>query len=230
MTSARWHATAATSALSILDVLGLTGTGAACPVDCPLCECIVVVNYDGDDYDANSTAVAAATTKDVDDCAYDKSIEACASGTLAACYNLHRPAGLSASGGDATADASYNVAGLCDVRCAGDDDGAAEDASAMVQCRLCDIFRCCESCSADGAAGCFPPPPPPANEGDEDDSGAGGGDHTPAGWKPAACDGGDAGRGGGISNGAIRRRTGTPTTVALSFALVASLAIASIVS
>jgi hypothetical protein len=154
MTSARWHATAATSALSILDVLGLTGTGAACPVDCPLCECIVVVNYDGDDYDANSTAVAAATTKDVDDCAYDKSIEACASGTLVACYNLHRPAGLSASGGDATAGyASYDVAGMCDVRCAGDDDGAAEDA------RLCDIFQCCESCSADGAAGCFPSHP-----------------------------------------------------------------------
>jgi hypothetical protein len=99
-----------------------------------------------------------------------------------------------------------------------------EYAATSIQCRLCDIFACCESCPPDGAVGCFPPH---ANE----DAGGGGG-YTPAGWEPTVCDG-DDGHGGGDSNGAHRHAAVTLTTVVvrgLSLALAACLAIASVIA
>jgi len=116
-----------TTALSILDVLALTGDGVTCPVGCPLCHCIN------------------ATESTVDACTLTRSVEACASNALDECY-----AGL-LGGGD------VDVAGMCAVQCGDGGGGQQQDLQLAFQCRLCDIFACCSDCPSERASECFPP-------------------------------------------------------------------------
>lgn len=123
--------TTTTTAFSILDVLALTGNGAACPAGCPLCQCVN------------------ATESTVDACTHARSVEACASDALDECY-----AGL--LGGD-----DVDVAGLCAVQCGDGGGGQQmmqdTQKASSVQCRLCDIFACCSDCPSERASECFPP-------------------------------------------------------------------------
>ncbi len=201
-----------TTANSILDALGLTDNGIPCPADCPLCQCI-----------ANTTD----SIFDVDACARAKSIEACSSGTLGACYN--HP-GSTSGGGTTTMDVN-DVAGMCDVQCGGeggngrrmqmiDLEGLADASS--IQCRLCEIFSCCGSCPSDKAMECFPP----TNVED-------GGGYTPAGWEPPQCDGGNDPNGDGDdrvdSNGDRRAAAIAFVVGGVPLVLAACFAIASVV-
>jgi hypothetical protein len=70
---------------------------------------------------------------------------------------------------------NVDIAGLCAIQCP---TTGATRLGTVVQCRLCDIFTCCDTCPSNMADQCFPPSTTTTT----------GGGYTPSGWKPMVCE------------------------------------------
>jgi hypothetical protein len=180
------------NAYSILDVLKLTGTtSATCPTECTLCSCL----------DISSTTTTSSTTSIssssrsqlIEECTQSQSIMACQSQTLDKCFSqLLFPTSSSSSSAASTTTTmkdNVDIAGLCAIQCP--TTGDAPRLGTVVQCRLCDIFTCCDTCPTNMADQCFPPTTTTTTT-----TTGGGGEYTPSGWKPLVCEDTPDGSGG----------------------------------
>lgn len=162
------------------DLSSLFTNGTDCPADCPLCEC-------GSGNSTSTTTTDNGSGNDDDDdnaeaCIYTKSITACSSGTLPACYANLLP--------------FFDLAGLCSSQCTAASRSASttqqqqqQDEMTTTLCRICDIFECCDTCPDENVEQCFPPMTA-ASSG-----------YTPVGWEPLSCENGVVGDGSGSNGG-----------------------------
>jgi len=153
------------------DLSTLFTNGTDCPADCPLCEC---------GGNSTSTSTDNGNNDDAESCIYTKSITACSSGLLPACYANLLP--------------FFDLTGLCSSQCT--DTASRSTATTSQQdemtatlCRICDIFACCDTCPKESVEQCFPPMTA-ASSG-----------YTPVGWEPLSCENGVGDGGGNGSNG-----------------------------
>lgn len=154
------------------DLSTLFTNGTDCPKDCPLCEC---------GGNSTSTSTDNGNNDDAESCIYTKSITACSSGLLPACYANLLP--------------FFDLTGLCSSQCTTDTASRStattsqQDEMTATLCRICDIFACCDTCPKESVEQCFPPMTA-ASSG-----------YTPVGWEPLSCENGVVAGGGNGSNG-----------------------------